>query len=161
MKRILFLIAFLLFSINTFAQANANTILSLTSPSSASTTTPANGVITGVGTFTNMSVVATLTGATGGTLDVYIQASHDCVTYFDYAHYAQITAAASAVTKFWAVTKETQQTTPTTVGTGTAVALTANTVVGGDYGNCLRVVFVAGSGTSAGAAQTLSFYFTR
>ena len=37
-------------------------------------------------------------------------------------------------------------------------ALAVNTVLSGSLGNNLRVVFVAGVGTSAGAAQTITAY---
>jgi cellobiose phosphorylase len=55
----------------------------------------------------------------------------------------------------WNVSKSAQQTTLATVGTGTSPALTANSILGGDWGDRLRTLMVAGSGTSAGAAQTI------
>lgn len=123
----------------------------------AASGTLAHAAATGLGPFSTMSVVAQLVGATGGTLDLYLQGSSDGgTTWFDVAHYTQLAAAASAVDKVFALSKGGQQTTITTTGVGTTaapgVALAAGTVVGGDWGDRLRLVEVAGSGTSAGAA---------
>ena len=64
-------------------------------------------------------------------------------------------AGAAAASRVWTVTKNAQQTTLTAVGTGTAPALAANTIVGGDWGDRLRAVAVAGASTTAGASQTV------
>ena len=108
-----------------------------------------------------MSVHAKLAGATGGTLDVYLQFSPDGgTTWVDYAHFPQISAGASAIYRVWNVSKSAQQTSLATVGTGTSPALSANSILGGDWGDRLRTVMVAGAGTSAGAAQTLLLTFS-
>lgn len=131
------------------------TLVNTASPSSATTT--AATALTGLGGFSSLDVFATLTGATGGTLDVYIQYSSDLgTTWVDYAHYTQIAAAAGAVSKLFTVSRYGQQTTITTVGTGTSPSLAANTVIGGDWGDRLRVVFVSGAGTTAGATQVIT-----
>jgi hypothetical protein len=141
-------------------EENANTAtfnLSSTSPASASTAVGAT--VTGLGAFRSLDVFATLTGATGGVLDVYLQTSPDGgTTWVDYAHYVQIAAADGAANKRFLVTNGGQQTTVTTVGTGTTPALAANTVLGGDFGDRMRVVYVAGASTSAGAAQTILLF---
>jgi len=128
--------------------------LSGTSPASAST---AVGVtLTGLGPYRSMSIYAALTGATGGTLDVYLQYSPDGgTTWVDYAHFAQLAAGASTVYRVWNVSKCQQQTTIQTVGTGTSPALSGTTIIGGDWGDRLRVVYVAGASTSLGASQTI------
>jgi len=103
-----------------------------------------------------LSIFSTLQGATGGTLDVYIQYSPDGgTTWVDYAHFPQLAAGAGATSRVWSASKNAQQTTLTSVGTGASPALGANTIVGGDWGDRLRVVAVAGASTSAGALQTL------
>jgi hypothetical protein len=133
--------------------------LSFTSPSSATTTafTPA----TGLGGYRSMAVYAALQGGTGGTLDVYVQISPDGgTTWVDYAHFAQLAAGAAQVFRLFTVSKAGQQTAIATVGTGTSPALAASTVVGGDWGDRLRVVAVAGAGTTAGAAQTIKCVLT-
>lgn len=133
--------------------------LSSTSPASATTT--AGTAVTGLGGYRSMSVYAKLTGATGGTLDVYLQYSPDGgTTWVDYAHFPQISAGASAIYRVWNVSKSAQQTSLATVGTGTSPALSANSILGGDWGDRLRTVMVAGAGTSAGAAQTLLLTFS-
>lgn len=131
------------------------TLFSGTTPAAASTV--AQTAVTGLGGFNSMQVYASLIGATGGTLDIYLQYSPDGgTTWVDYVHYAQLAAGASALLKTFAVTKDAQQTTLTTVGSGTTPALAAATVVGGDWGDRLRVVTVAGTSTSAGAVVAIT-----
>ena len=131
-----------------------------TSPAAASTA--ASTTITGLEAFKSLTFYCVLTGATGGTLDIYIQWSPDLgTTWVDYAHFAQLADGAAAIKRFFSVSRYGQQTTVTAVGSGTTaspgVALAANTVLGGDFGDRLRVVYVAGGGTSAGAAQIINF----
>lgn len=128
--------------------------LSFTSRSDAGTT--AGTATTDLGRYRSMLVYASLQGATGGTLDVYLQGSPDGgTTWVDLVHFAQLAAGAAALYRVCAISKAGQQTTLTAVGTGSSPALAAGTVVGGDWGDRLRVVHTAGAGTSAGAAQTI------
>lgn len=132
-----------------------------TSPTSASTAvlTPATGnpdKLVGLNKYTDLHVVADLIGATGGTLDVYIQTSHDGSRWNDYAHFAQLAAGAAATTITFAVTRRAQQTSLIAIGKDLTPALAANAVLGGEFGDQMRVVCVAGGGTSAGA--TLSIF---
>ena len=131
--------------------------LSFTSPAAASTV--AQTAVTGMGPFTSGYLCCTLTGATGGVLDIYIQISPDGgASWFDYLHFAQLAAGAAAVTKVVAISKKIPTTTAiTTAGTGTSPALAANTVIGGDWGDRMRILAVAGASTSAGAAQVIKF----
>lgn len=104
----------------------------------------------------SMTVYASLIGATGGTLDLYLQFSPDGgTTWVDYAHFGQLAAGASAIMKAFSVSRAGQQTTLTTVGAGTSPALGAGTVLGGDWGDQLRVLAVSGAGTTAGAAISI------
>lgn len=135
-------------------------LISDTSPASASTA--AGSAVYGLDKFDSLMIVATLAGATGGTLDVYLQVSPDeGTTWVDYAHYPQLAAGAASSTRVWCVTRKAQQTTLATVGTGSSPALAANTIVGGEFGDRMRAVYVAGAGTSAGAAQTIRIFGTR
>lgn len=128
--------------------------LSSTSPSSA--TTAVGATVGGMGKCDSLIIYANLTGATGGTLDVYLQVSPDGgTTWVDYAHFTQIAAGAAAIHRVWTVTRRAQQTSIVTVGTGTSPALAAHTIIGGEFGDRMRVVYVAGAGTSAGAAQVI------
>lgn len=123
-----------------------------TSPASAITAASAT-VMTGLGKYGSLSIVATLLGATGGTLDVYLQFSPDQgTTWIDYAHYPQLAAAAASSVRVWNVSRAAQALTLTTVGSGTSPALAANAILGGEWGDRLRAVYVAGAGTSVGAA---------
>jgi hypothetical protein len=129
--------------------------LTETSPAVASTAVSA-GTITGLARYDWITVEADLQGATGGTLDVYVQRKLATNLWRDWIHFTQLAAGGAAV-------KYSAQPQPDTaiivVGGGTdaapGVALAANTSVGGHPGDTLRLVFVAGAGTSAGAAQTV------
>lgn len=130
-------------------------LISDTSPAAPGTAAGAT-VIDSVQQATALTLVATLVGATGGTLDVYLQTSYDDgSTWVDFAHYPQLAAAAASSVRVWHVVKSLQQTTLTTVGTGTSPAIAANTIVGGTWGDRLRTVYVAGASTSAGAAVSI------
>jgi len=98
-----------------------------------------------------ITLTATLQGATGGTLDVYVQRFNG-VGWEDWIHFAQQAAAAAANT---VAVQPLVGSAITAVGTGTTHALAASTCVGGHPGNQIRVREVTGAGTSAGAAQTI------
>lgn len=135
--------------------------ISQTSPSSA--TTELSNPVYGLGGFDTIVVFAKLQGATGGTLDVYLQGSFDGgVTWYEVAHFAQMAAAAAQ--KTYKVTFVLNSTI-TQVGEGTAGAagtavLAAGAVAPGHPGDAMRAVFVAGASTSAGAAQTINIFGT-
>lgn len=134
--------------------------LSATSPSSA--TTVAGTPVTGLAGYGSMSIYANIQGGVGGTLDIYLQYSPDeGTTWVDYAHFAQLASGASAIKRVWTVSRSAQQTTIATVGTSTSPALSANSIIGGEWGDRLRVVMVAGASTSAGAAQTILCILSR
>lgn len=124
--------------------------ISDTSPAAASTA--AGDILLGLGRYDALQITAELVGATGGTLDVYLQTSPDGGTsWYDYIHFPQLAAAASAV-KYMVNVPQAGATGITVVGKDTTPALAANTVVGGSWGDRLRPLYVAGASTSAGAA---------
>lgn len=98
---------------------------------------------------------ASLVGATGGALDVYIQHYVNGV-WLDYAHFTQLAAGAAASKVYFATSKAAAVAFTTTVGNGTTPALAANALVGGPVGSELRLLFTAGASTSAGAAISVS-----
>lgn len=133
----------------------------ITGTSPAAPGTAVVGVpVAGLNKFESLKIYAALVGATGGTLDVYLQWTPDNgTTWIDFAHFPQLASGATAVkyncdSRFGA-------TTPTVVGAGTSPALAANTCVGGHFGTGLRCLAVAGSGTTAGAAVTIVLYGDR
>lgn len=124
-------------------------------------------------------VDAILLGATGGTLDVYLQRRTGPDDWTDWAHFAQVVAAGSSRQTF-SIDGAPQQ--PVVVGGGTTaapgVALAAGVSVNIMPANNkpapltadatpvldeVRIVTVAGAGTSAGAVQsiTMTFYNQR
>lgn len=140
-----------------------NFVLSATSPAAASTVA-GTGLATTIGAavkmsgFKSMRIEATLQGATGGTLDVYVQVSYDGgVTWSDYVHFPQLAAAAGAVTYGVSMSRSNGDALAV-VGKGTSPLLAAGDWRDGEWGDAARLLFVAGGGTSAGAAQTVKVF---
>jgi hypothetical protein len=100
---------------------------------------------------------ATLIGGTGGTLDVYLQRKTGTNAWRDWVHFPQI---AAATTKRYSFMITGEGTSIVEVGGGTdaapGVALAANTAVNVMPGGDVRVVFVAGGGTSAGGSNSIT-----
>lgn len=135
-------------------------VISDTSPAAASTVV--GTIIGGLQDFDSFRIDATLTGATGGVLDVYLQRELATNVWADWLHYTQISAAAAAVsiTAFAGPTVVSADLVAlTTIGIGTTaspgVALAAGKFIGGHPGGRIRAVYVAGASTSAGAAQVI------
>lgn len=115
------------------------------------------GIISGLDRYAYFVVDALLAGATGGLLDVYLQRkvveADGTTRWVDWLHFPQLTAGATA---------QNYTATPTAsaginaVGAGTSPTLAANTFIGGHPGAEVRVLAVAGSGTSAGASQSVT-----
>ena len=125
-------------------------ILSDTSPAAASSAAGTSRAY-GLADCDSITVVGSLVGATGGTLDVYIQTSHDGgTTWFDWAHFAQLASGAAAIKQSFHQGRDSNASV-TTVGTAATPALAASTVVGGGWGDMMRLAFTAGVGTSVGA----------
>lgn len=116
-------------------------------------------VIASLDEYDYVRVDASLVGATGGTLDVYLQRLIKPNAWADWVHFAQLAAGASAV-KYSLVGAHGLSTTITTGNIGTdaapAVSLAAATFLGGHPGKSLRAVYVAGAGTSAGAVLNIT-----
>ena len=118
--------------------------------------------IGGLGKFDHIPIPAELEGATGGTLDVYLQANVGANKWVDVAHFPQLADGAAAI-KYSATMEHGVTAAPVVVGisaddpdTGAAPVLAANTVVPGHPGELLRCVAVAGGGTSAGVTLTIN-----
>lgn len=131
--------------------------ISDTSPASASTA--AGSTVAGLDDFTTLVITGALVGATGGTLDVYLQTSHDAgTTWYDLVHFTQLAAGAAAVKRVQVLTRNAGSaltTSDITVGVGTTPALAANANAGGSWGDRIRALYVAGASTSAGAALVI------
>lgn len=137
--------------------------LSGTSPAAAST---ALGVYaSGLAKFSAIRVDALLLGATGGALDIYIQRKVAPNLWVDWAHFPQLAAGASAVAYSFTVAAANVGTAVATTPSATIAAITtrgndatpspglaAATLDLNHPGEMIRVVYVAGASTSAGAA---------
>lgn len=128
-------------------------LANLTSSSSpgVTTTTPVGGFRE----CTAITIVATIVGATGGPLDVIVDHSADGVDFYEYAHFAQAAAAAPAANYTYAPVLDGAIATVGKNLTATFV-LPAGSVANGHWFDFLRVRFIAGASTSAGAAQLVS-----
>lgn len=136
-------------------------VITTTSPAAASTVATAPVPLT---KYDELTVIAELQGATGGTLDVYIQETYDVdpstgdalatATYYDVAHFEQLAGGAAAVVKRVATQRDS---TEQTIGKNLTPALSAGKFVGSPWGPLVRLCLVAGASTSAGAPVTVKF----
>jgi hypothetical protein len=129
--------------------------LSGTSPVAAGTV--AGAYAAGLAKFSGLRVEALLVGATGGTLDVYLQRKVGPDLWVDWCHFPQLAAGASAVAYSFAVDNATPASgTLTAVTTrGSDATPSPGMAAGLDLvhpGDMVRVVYVGGASTSAGAA---------
>jgi hypothetical protein len=128
-----------------------------TSPSGASTVAGPSIKSVWFGRAHRLLIDATIVGATGGVLDVYLQRKVASDVWRDWVHFTQATAGAAAAHYQFVVTGELTAITAGNGGTDStpAVSLAANTALNILPGEELRWVFVAGASTSAGALQTV------
>jgi hypothetical protein len=136
--------------------------LSGTSPAAASTV--AGVAVSSLTRCSELMVEAQLVGATGGTLDVWLQRKVGPNLWVDWVHFAQLAAGASAI-HYAVIVKNTASASgaiaaTTTVGNDATPAVGAGTglISNNHPGDAVRVVFVAGASTSAGAAQKITIW---
>lgn len=132
--------------------------ISGTSPAAPGTAV-IGSAFSGLQEFSRAAIVATLQGATGGTLNLIVQTSFDgkhvgdsTKKWWDAGAFAQLAAAAAQVTLFIELNRASSGAAPVTLTNGT---LAAGTVLPGMLGDAIRLLAVAGGGTSAGAVQQL------
>lgn len=132
-------------------------VLTDTSPAAQNTGIAGAQTIGIPGLITGVSVFAELVGATGGTLDVYIQTLVNnnvgaAGTWYDWLHFPQLAGGATAIILASHQTKETTNAAVLpTIGKNLVPALNGNQTIGGAWGEAFRLLYVAGAGTSAGA----------
>ncbi len=111
--------------------------------------------------YSSMRIEATLQGAQGGTLDVYLQVSYDNgASWSDYCHFATLAAGAAAVTYGASVTRGAGSLLAV-LGKNLAPILAANMCRDGEWGGRARLLFVAGPGTSAGTEQVVRLFLSK
>lgn len=114
---------------------------------------------------TDIAVYLTLQGATGDDLGVVLQCSHNGKDWFDWFRSDDIVAAAAAT--ILKVVPKPWDGSHTVVGNGTTTppvatpALAKGTVAPGNWGSHMRIVFVPGTTTSAGAVQIVTVVSAR
>jgi hypothetical protein len=112
----------------------------------------AAGVAGPLDDYDSIGIDADLVGATGGTLDVYLQSSPDQgVNWYDIVHWTQLLSGAAAVKYSSPISQSTSTSTATAVGKNLSPSLNQGTVVNGAFSDRMRLVMVAGSGTTVGA----------
>lgn len=124
-------------------------VVSNTSPAAASTV--AGTTTVNISDLAWFQVYLDVQGATGGALDVYIQSRYGSL-WVDWYHHPQMAAAAGSEKR---VIVPESTSIVSTVGVDLVPALASGACVGGKPGDALRLCFVAGAGTSAGAAQVM------
>ena len=141
----------------------ANFVFSETSPAAAGTAASSQkvqgggtsypaGVAAPIDEYESHDIVAELVGATGGTLDVYVQTSHDGgVNWYDKIHFAQLADGAAAVIYRTSTSNAQNGATPQAVGKNLSPQLGNNVTLNGPASDRMRLLMVAGAGTSAGA----------
>lgn len=117
--------------------------------------------VAGFSSFKAIAIVATITGGTGGALDVIVETSpNGGVDWYEYCHFTQV-AAATAKTYIYSpalngamvnVGKNNLSGSTLT----TTMTLAAGSGVGGPWGDLLRLRYVAGASTSVGAIQAVA-----
>jgi len=134
-------------------------VATYTSPAAAGTVVGPSLSGLGLSRADILMVDAVLTGATGGTVDVYLQRATGVNDWTDWAHFPQVAVAAAATRITFAIDGAgTISMQPIGGGTDAApgVALAVNSYTNVMPGGNLRVVTVAGAGTSAGASQKIT-----
>lgn len=144
-----------------------NFVFTETSPAVASTVASSNpvgggpqdstpGVAYPLADYDSIEIEAELVGATGGTLSVWVQ-SNDLLTgtWYDAVFFGQLASGAAAVIYRTALSRyATAASAPVVIGKNLSPQLgiptTATTLQNG-FGDRLRLVMVAGAGTSVGA----------
>ncbi len=131
-----------------------------TSPAAASTV--AGTPITGLDDFDSVVIFASIEGATGGVLDVFIQ-FFDGTDWIDCVHFTQLTDGGAAVAYVIPIDRRARpdDATPVVTGQGLVPLLAADAIVHGTLTDRLRFVFVAGVGTSAGVSQVMTVVGTK
>ncbi len=127
-------------------------VITDTSPASAITAT--GDVLQGLGLYSWFTIDAALVGATGGTLDVYLQRKVGA-TWVDWYHFTQLTAGGAAV-RYTIDTRSVKSDGATTVGSGTTPAINQATLSCQHPGNEVRALYVAGVSTTLGAAVSIT-----
>lgn len=131
-------------------------ILSIVETTPAEAGTVVGGSLSGLSRYESFRIDALLVGATGGTLDVYLQRKVGPNLWVDWAHFAQLLAGASAIIECLVCNPQNSTTIATTASGGTddtpALTIAADSFLGGHPGDQIRAVYVAGASTSAGAA---------
>jgi hypothetical protein len=140
----------LLADISDTSPAAPGTVVSkIVSPNSSDT--PA--VLANLSEYESLVITAKVQGATGGTLDIYLQ-SWDGTDWIDWLHFTQLAGAAAAASLVY-VPQQPATSTIVIVGRNASPLLASGTGVGGHPGESLRMLFVSGTGTTAGALQTV------
>lgn len=128
-----------------------------TSPASA--TYQVGTGVAGFSQFKALSFLATITGGTGGVIDVIVEHSNDGVAWYEYVHFPQV-AAVTAKTYVFAPTPTGNVQVGKNNADGstltTSMTLTAGDNAPGPWFDQMRVRYVAGAGTSVGAAQAVA-----
>jgi len=125
--------------------------------SSTASTTEVGATANGLLRFDWFTVDANIQGASGGTLDVYLQRQIEADLWADWLHFPQLTDG-QAATQYCAQSgsdKTIHAVEQGTDGSAGTPVLAANTFIGGHPGNAVRLVTKTGAGVGTGTSQTV------
>lgn len=130
-----------------------------TSPAAAgaATSTAATGFLK----YQTLTIVGALAGATGGTLDVIVETSADGTDWYEMIRFTQLASGGAAATSRFNISP-TGGAATVVVGKNltTTTGMVSGTSVNGQWFDRLRVRYIAGTSTSAGAVQKVTVFGT-
>jgi hypothetical protein len=113
------------------------------------------GVAGPIDDYDGIDILLDVQGATGGTLNVYVQSKPgDGEDWYDIVSFPTIQAGAAEAYFRAQITPHSGTSFPVQVGKNLSPALPPGTSLNGAFGSRLRLVMVAGAGTTAGAQVT-------
>ena len=126
-------------------------------PSPATASSAVSTAQTGFMKHQTLTIIGSLLGATGGTLDVIVETSTDGTDWYEMIRFTQLAAGGAAATSRFNISP-TGGAATVVVGKNltTTTGLASGTSVNGQWFDRLRVRYIAGTSTSAGAAQKVT-----
>jgi len=115
-------------------------------------------IVTGLESFASVMLVATVVGSAGGVTDVYAQTRHGNGDWYDVAHFPQVAGGGATVVYRVPLSRSGSVAVPVVIGAAGAVALAANAVIQGDFGDALRLVAVTGAGAAGLTTSSCAVY---
>jgi hypothetical protein len=126
-----------------------------TSPATASSAV--STAVSGFMKYQTLTIIGALAGATGGTLDVIVETSTDGTDWYEMVRFTQLASGgAAAVSRFNLSPTGGAATVVVGKNLTTTTGMVSGTSINGQWFDQLRVRYIAGTSTSAGAVQKVT-----